>query len=156
LIIFLILVPLLSSSVTAAVTFNAGSGTSTNTNPPGGCTVVFTMTAPFATAPGSTPPLTVVFSYNFIDSNAGPAGSNHICTMTVRNTATGGITTVSTGWTFVPSGGSVSGTLTTPPIGFSPPPPSIVFNINVTMTVNDLNAPPRGATGFGTTSITVN
>lgn len=154
-ILLLFLIPLISSPVTAAVLFNAGSGTSTNTNPPPLCTVAITMTGWTTVGPSSTPPLTVSFSYTFIDANNGPMDSNHICTMTVTDVATAVFTTVSTGWVFVASGGLISGTLTTPPITFSPPPPNIVFRIDVTMQVADLNAPPRGMTGAASTRLTV-
>jgi hypothetical protein len=157
LIAMFLLIPLLSSPVAAgAHTFAAGTGTSTNTNPPAVCTVAITMTGPLATPAGAPPnTLTVTFNYNFVDSNAGPAGSKHICNMRVTEPTSGTNRLVSTGWITVAAGATVSGTLTTGPFGFAATPPTLVFTIYVNMTVVDLNTgPPRSGFGWGSTTRT--
>ena len=156
-----VLIPLLSSPVAAVVNYNAGTGTTTNPTPPAVQTVVFAMSAPFATPPGAIPPLIVNFNWNFADTFPSPGGkgSNHMCTLTVTQTSPAGPPPVSatTGMTYIGANSrTTSGWLTTTS-PFTPPQQgsSITFTIRVDMYVDDNSNPLTSLTGFGTTTVNI-
>jgi hypothetical protein len=153
-----VLIPILSSNVSALVGWNAGNGTTNNT--PAGPTAVGVMTPPPPNPPGlvdpaPTPQATVIFNfgYTFTDTNNLGAGSWHTVSMTVAP-ALGGVAPVSTtGPIFLNPGAILVGT------HFSPAytsPRGTTYTITVTLTCIDAIVGPPGAVWTGVTTCTVN
>lgn len=143
-----ILIPLLSSNVSALVTWSAGTGWTTN--PPAGPPIGgMAMSAPGVIADaGPPPPLASViftFGYTFTDLNPGAAGSRHRVDMTV---VPGGFST--TNWVNVPAGGLVVGTHSSPTYTNVR---GTLYTITVTITCQDLNVGPPYPT-FTMTGVT--
>ena len=135
----LILIPLLSSPVSAAITWNIGN-TWTNNSPAGPTAGGVLIGAGSARADPATPPpnsiVTFTCTYSFVDTNPGGIGSFHQATMTVTPPGPpAGV--VSTGVIFrLPGGGPVVGTLSVGPLTN---PKGTVYTITVQTTCTDVS-----------------
>lgn len=146
-----VFIPLLSSNVSALVTWSSGSGWTNNLPPPTGPTAGGAMSAPGTVVdPAPTPLASVIFTfaYQFQDSNAGGTGSWHWVTMTVTP---GGVS--GTGLVFVPSGGITNGVHSSP---IYTNVRGTVYTISVTIGCYDSIAGPPGVWWTGVTTCTVN
>ena len=134
-----VLIPLLSSNVSATITWRAGNGWTTNT--PTGPTGAVTMSAPGSITDPTPPPpppnnaqVIFTFGYTFTDSHGGPAGSRHRVDMTCTP---GGWST--TTWVNVAPGASTSGVHSSPIYSNLK---GTSYSISVTIICQDLNVPP--------------
>jgi hypothetical protein len=151
-ILTLVLIPLLSSNVSALVTWRAGNGWTNNTPPPTGPTAGGTNLGPgnIWDIPG-TPTASVIFTfgYTFLDTHGAGSGSTHWVTMTVAPGGTSG-----TGNVVLQPGGTLVGVHSSPTYTNLRP---TTYTITVEIGCFDNTAgPPSTARWIMVTTCTVN
>ena len=156
-IITLVLIPLLSSNVSALVTWSAGTGWTNNFPPPVGPRAGGVMSGAGVIVDGgggAQASVQFTFGYTFQDTTLAGLGSNHLLVMTVSWPGGGFLWTV-TGPIWLAPGGILVGTHTTPIITN---PRGTTYTITVTITCTDLNVPPLPPFVWGpmATTCTVN